>query len=387
MRYKDWQYVRRLLVVQLGGLQHMVLLGPALRALRAALPGARMTLLAAPDAGGVVAMLPWADDLLTHDAVWRVAGVNLPPNVEQEVDLIEQLDVRQFDAAVVFTGSRQSPYPAAYVCYLSGIPLRIAQSLESGGGLLTNWVRPLPDNVHHIDRNLFLLESSGLPVAGRHPELHLAPGARASAVALLQSFGLPADEPFVVLAPGASDVARRYPVLEYAEICRELVEQTGLPVLVTGTDDDATLAAMIVGRVGDLPVFPAAGRTTLPEFSALVERSALVITNASMVVSVADALRRAVLVLAVGAEPEARWRPRVAPLRILRPTSSCPVCSGVSCRHRRQESPVPATVIVEEAIKLFQFSETWEDAAPLQPPPPAAADQIRFVPREELGRG
>jgi hypothetical protein len=39
--------------------------------------------------------------------------------------MIAQLKAEHFDAAIIFTSFRQSPLPAAYLCYLADIPLRL----------------------------------------------------------------------------------------------------------------------------------------------------------------------------------------------------------------------------------------------------------------------
>lgn len=66
-----------------------------------------------------------------------------------------------FEAAIVLTAPRQSPYPVAYRCYLAGIPIRIGQSIEFGGGVLSHCISPIETDditAHH----LHLLRSIGL---------------------------------------------------------------------------------------------------------------------------------------------------------------------------------------------------------------------------------
>lgn len=60
---------------------------------------------------------------------------------EMEV-AIALLQTKGFDAAVIFISHQRSPYKAAYLCYLAGIPLRISQSCEFGGGILTHCFNP-----------------------------------------------------------------------------------------------------------------------------------------------------------------------------------------------------------------------------------------------------
>lgn len=79
-------------------------------------------------------------------------------------DLIESLRQRSFQAALIFTQPAQSCYSLAYLCYLAGISIRIGQSVEFAGGVLSTWVKPIVDPVSLIDYHLHLLKSSSLCV-------------------------------------------------------------------------------------------------------------------------------------------------------------------------------------------------------------------------------
>src|SRR4051812_41823740 len=99
----SWRDVRRILAVRLDNVGDMVMLGPALRTLREALPGAHITLMASPAGSQVAPLLPWVDDVLTLRAVWQDASGNMPLDPERERELIETIRDRAFDAVVIFT--------------------------------------------------------------------------------------------------------------------------------------------------------------------------------------------------------------------------------------------------------------------------------------------
>lgn len=124
-----WQHVRRALAIWLGSLEDVVLITPALQKLRQSLPDAAITLMTSPS-DSQAGQLPWVDDVLVYE------GTLFTSNAERELALIETLSRRAFDAAVIFTNNRESPYPLAYICYLAGIPIRLGQSQEFGGSVL-----------------------------------------------------------------------------------------------------------------------------------------------------------------------------------------------------------------------------------------------------------
>jgi ADP-heptose:LPS heptosyltransferase len=69
---------------------------------------------------------------------------------------------QSFDAAIIFTAPFQSPYTIAYLCYLAGIPVRIGQSCEFGGTVLSTCVSPPVDPVSPTQYHLHLLRSIGI---------------------------------------------------------------------------------------------------------------------------------------------------------------------------------------------------------------------------------
>jgi ADP-heptose:LPS heptosyltransferase len=159
-----WQAVQRVLVIQTGEGDDGTALLPALKVLREALPGVQMTLLHAPSQPQSDRLLLWVDAVLPHPALeLKTVGVQLSDVAIQ--DLVAMLRQSSFDAAIVFTQPHQSPYPLAYLCYLAGIPLRLGQSQEFGGGVLSHCIAPQPEVDSLAAHHLFLLETAGFAAA------------------------------------------------------------------------------------------------------------------------------------------------------------------------------------------------------------------------------
>ncbi|PPS42303.1 glycosyltransferase family 9 protein [Chroococcidiopsis sp. TS-821] len=141
----DWQKVKRLLVVVVGDLAVM----PALHKLRIAYPA--MTLLITnKDLADTIGLRT-----IFYTTNWQ--------NVTKETELIKKIYTLQFDAAIIFTDRFESPYLLAYLCYLAGIPIRVGQSKEFGGSVLSHWVKPPLEDLPKIDPHLYLLDAVGFP--------------------------------------------------------------------------------------------------------------------------------------------------------------------------------------------------------------------------------
>jgi ADP-heptose:LPS heptosyltransferase len=349
-----WDEVRRVLAVRLDNVGDVVLLGPALRALRRRLPGAAIALLASPAGSQAAPLLPWVDEVLVERVLWQDVSGALPPDPAREAALADRLRAGAFDAAVIFTSFSQSPYPPAFVAYGAGIPIRVGASKEFGGGVLTLWVRSPPDGLHQADRNLHLLETAGIEPGARDLELVPPPAARARAADLLAEAGIGEGEPFLALVPGASCPARRYDALRFRDAARRLAAAAPLPVVILGSPGETGLADTI--RAADRRIASLAGRTTVPEFAAAIERAALVITNNSAALHIADAFRRPQVVLYSGTEMMSQWRPRASPARLLRRGVSCSPCHGFTCPFRMECLDVPADEVAREALEMLHPS-------------------------------
>ncbi len=346
-----FENLTRILVVRPDNIGDVIMLSPALRALRRTYPRARITLMASRAGAAAAGLLAEVDEVFVHRALWQDARQEMPLNPAREQEFIDELRRRDFDAAFLFTSFSQSPFPPAYVCYLAGIPLRIAQSREFGGGLLTHWVRPLPDSTHQVDRNLHLLKEVGIPVGGSGAaalRVLVSQDVQAGVDNLLRERGVRGG--FVAIAPGATCSARRYPLARYIDVAARLQETGHRVVVVGGSGDQAAGDALVAAVPG---VVSLCGRTTLADLAALLRRARLLIANDSGPMHIGDAVACPMVILYSGTELEEQWRPRGAPARLLRRPTACSPCYRFECPYDRECLAIAPADVVGEVMGLL----------------------------------
>ncbi|MEZ4599691.1 MAG: glycosyltransferase family 9 protein [Syntrophotaleaceae bacterium] len=363
-----WNKVRRLLVIRMDNIGDMVMLGPALQAIRENLPGAEISMLASPSGSQVMPLLPSVAETIEWRASWQ--DISKDPTVDpgREWSLVEKLRGRRFDAAIIFTSFTQSPYPPAYVTYLAGIPIRLGHSREFGGSLLSDWFKPPADTCHQVERNLFLLEQAGFRVSSREMKLKVSAADQAVVDALLSRSGVPFDEPYILLVPGASCASRRYDPHRFVSVIRSLSKKTRLPIVIAGSSKESSLLIPILqtpakrhpGRVVSL-----LGQTSVPQFAAMVKRAALVVANNSSALHMADALRRPMVILYSGTELISQWRPRFTPAQLLRRETNCSPCYNFTCPFGTECLDIPASEVVDACLNLL--AKTDLDRLPTGP--------------------
>lgn len=352
----NWPALRRILVVRPDNLGDVLLTGPALAALRAAAPHARIELLASPGGAAAATLMPEIDDTVVARVSWQQIDGPTGEDRDPDGDLVAELAGRAYDAAVLLTSFSQSPWPAAEVCRRAGIPIRAGLSKEFGGTALTHWVPAPDDGLHQVDRALHLLGRLGIPAAARTLHAAVTAAGRGQARAALAGLGLPSG-PHAVLLPGASCPSRRY--LGFREVAAGLGSR--LPVVVSGPAAEEELVRSIADG---LPrVFPLAGALDVPGLAGLLAGAAVAVTNNSGGMHLADAVGTPVTVLFAGTEDVDQYRPRSVPAAVLGRPVSCSPCRQFRCPFALECLDVPPAEVVAAALDLADTSSGVETSA------------------------
>src|SRR5437588_1612312 len=184
---KRWSQVKRILAIRLDNLGDVLVTTPALHAIKTSLPGAALTLLASPVGAQVAHLNPDLDEVIVYQAPWMDPWHKLPQDSQREQQMIATIRERHFDGAIIFTSFRQSALPAAYLCYLADIPLRVAASIDGPGSLLTTRHKHPERMMHEVERGLDLVGAIGLGTGDLDLVLAVPDGARADVAAFLSA--------------------------------------------------------------------------------------------------------------------------------------------------------------------------------------------------------
>ena len=341
----------RILLVRPDNVGDVVLLAPAIRAIRESHRHAVITLLASPAGATAVPLLPWIDEVLVEQVVWQDASASPVFDPEREFEFIERLRGGRWDAMVVFTSFSQTAFGAAYAAYLAGIPIRAGHARDFGGALLATPCHRRIREIHQAERALDLVEGLGIDVADRSAAIAVPPDARQAARRLLGAIGIRPDGGYILVVPGASCSARRYPPERYAAAARTLGSRTGLPVVVAGTRVEAD--RMGVAFTGIPGVASVMGQTSIPELAALVAAADLVLCGNSSALHLADALRRPVVTVYSGTELESQWRPRQAASVVLRRETPCSPCYRFECPFEMQCVDIEPSEVADAGLRLL----------------------------------
>jgi lipopolysaccharide heptosyltransferase II len=349
-----WDEAGRVLAVRLDAMGDVLMTGPALRTLAESRPGRRVTLLTSPAGAATAALLPGLDGTIVYDAPWMKATAPRP-DASPDLAFIERLRGERFDAAVIFTVYSQSPLPAALMCFLADIPLRLAQCRENPYQLLTDWVKetePERGTRHEVRRQLDLVATVGCHSADERMRVAIPEEAAAHVRQTLRFLELDDGGPWAVVHPGASAPSRRYPPALFARACRALAQEHGVRLVFAGDAAELPLVEE-VRKAMDAPSETLAGELSLGELAALLARAPLLIANNTGPVHVASAVGCPVVDLYALTNPQ--HTPWMVPHRVLNRDVPCRWCYKSVCPQGHHEClrGVPPEAVVDAALELL----------------------------------
>lgn len=275
----NWEQADHVLCVRLDSLGDVLMCTPAMRAVRQSRPGRRITLLSSNSGVAAVPFIPEIDAAIAYAAPWMKSSTTHDPACD--LALVQTLRARDFDAAVIFTSYSQSALPAALLCYLAGIPLRLAHCHENPYRMLSNWIPdPEPqDRIRHeVRRQLDLVAQVGYRAASERLSFAVRDPDLAWLRCSLERAGIDWQRPWIMLHPGASAASRRYPARHWSHLVRLLSETPAYPIVFTGAADEVPLIDQI-RRASGAAAYSLAGRLDLGQLGAAIALAAVVISN------------------------------------------------------------------------------------------------------------
>jgi lipopolysaccharide heptosyltransferase II len=358
-----WQAASNLLAIRLDNLGDVLMTTPALGAL-ARDPSRRVTLLASRSGAAVAGHVPAIADVITYDCPW-VAGRARSGQGDRR--FLSKLARQRFDAAVVFTTSTQSALPAALLCRMAGIPLRLAHSRENPYALLTDWVRETdvvaPDMRHEVARQLDLVGRAGFTAADDRLVFEPRAEDRVQAHQKLGAAGGRVDRPWVLVHPGSSAASRRYPAERFGEAAQRIAAASGAQIVFTGGPDEAEACAEAQRAMGGAASVSLAGMLELGELAALIEAAQVVVCNNSGPAHLAAAAGTPTVVLYALTNPQhTPWR---VPAKVLNHEVPCRDCLKSVCLqgHHACLLGVSPVQVAEAALELWHGAAMRRDAA------------------------
>ena len=330
--------MKNILIIKLRYIGDVLLATPTLRAIKAARPDVRVTMMVNRGTEDVLSGNQDLDEIVVLDkgslvAQWR---------------LIAGLRRRRFDTVIDLTDGDRS----AFLSWISGAPVRIGFNDDHRwrGRCYTQVLQSVPGVQHRIDRDLDALKPLNIQAGSKAPLLRLTSEEMNSADQLLDQLGVQRSQPIVVLQPGARYWFKAWPPERFAELADQLTTQYGCQVLIGGSNQDIDLAQQIRQKAKSQPLVMA-GRTTIKQFAAIAKKSALFVGSDSGAMHIASAVGTPVVAL-FGPSSLREWGPCGGPVEVLYKGLDCRICYNTTCT--RGEESCMKLIAVHEVVAAAQ---------------------------------
>jgi len=294
-----------------------------------------------------------------RDIVERVPGIDRVFTLEDSaLALGRRIGRERVDAAVVTWATLLT----AEIPFLARIPVRVGQARRlysrlfservvvrsERGDRTTHWTQILLDYARAI----------GCDTADARPTFVPTAADERAAAALLSVHDIAGG--FGLLHPtrGLSAQRSRWPIGGFVELARVLEGREALPLLVTGSRDDAAIAHAIADGCGRGTV-SIAGATSLGVFGALAQRAAFVVAMDSGPMHIAAAVGAPTVgIFALQSDEPDRWAPLGARTAVVRPTYPCPPA------HRKETCPDFACVRELDVERILAAVDAVRQGSP-----------------------
>lgn len=299
--------IKNILVITLSNLGDVVLTTPVLAVLRDAFKEADISILVGNRPPGLFEGHSWIRRVYVYDKSASLA---------EKWKLMKNLRAGHFDLAVDL---RRTLIP-----YIIGTH-RVLPSL---------YALRRRNKQHVVDEHLSVLDPLHIPHRTTPAPSFFSNGFSENVEAYAKEKGLDIQKPFIVIAPGARSHIKRWPAERFGLLAEHLHQAYDWPVVLMGDENEKPIAEQ-VRRGREHFVMDLSGETSIRCAAALIGRSALVVTNDSAALHLADQQDRPVVAI-FGPTDEGRYGPRGKRSRILRKHLFCAPCRKAQCVYRHE---------------------------------------------------
>jgi lipopolysaccharide heptosyltransferase II len=275
---------KRILVIRMDLIGDLALSLTVVRPLKRAYPDAEIDLLATPSSAPIATADPDLAEIITYNPnIWRRPQALLQRKNWQEAQALRRrLQAHRYDLAISVFG----PW-AAILAVLSGAQRRLGFGKESYPGFMTDnvpgrhWDKH--DHKHEVDYCLELAQAAGATVEpdDRVPQLFVDPLVSGQVEQLLQQEGWRAEKPLIACHVSSNNgQSKRWPIPYWATLMDRLIRDDAANVVFTGAPGDLPLIEQITQRMHE-PSIIMAGKTSLPQLAALMQKADLLISGDS----------------------------------------------------------------------------------------------------------
>jgi lipopolysaccharide heptosyltransferase II len=351
--------IKSILVFAYHGLGNFIMYTPALRLLRESFPTARIDLQVGNNTG--------CEEVLADAGLFDNI-YNLPFDRGTRAWVSRAYEIRQTGYDVTVNEFHSHSWRLAMLVAFARAPWRVGHVTSPGWSrrfsrfsFVFNIPVTMSEDEHEVDRYLDLIRALGAPRVSHldaRPFIHLGDKDRDFAREFFNAPALSAAGTIIGIQPGTSETMRwkQWPVERYRELIKRVLDDCpGAHVVLFGSANERSMIEELVKGLGPRSTV-AAGKTTVKQVAALIEKCDMLVCNDSGLMHVAVAVGTPVVAI-YGPTDLARTAPRGEGHIVIRhelPCSPCFRLEGDEQIHRCTHHDCLMTIAPEEVIHAVE---------------------------------
>ena len=309
--------MQNILVCQTGGwVGDMVLLTPALRALKHAYPESKLALLLRPLVTDLMETHPYVDTCIVDT---RTGG-----RLRSLTRLVRRIRADAYDVAVVL---HPTSFRNALIPFLARVPIRVGTNIGGRGALLTTSVKDDTD-VHEVHRYLRVLRLLDIEAASDVLEFWHTDTDRKKIRDRLDAAGISSTDRLIAINLGTTWRTKQWNIANFVEVIEQITRRKpDTSVVLTGSSAEGEFVAALPTS---LSVINFVGETSILELGALLERCEVCLTCDSGPMHIAAAVGTPTVALFGPTDP-VRHKPYSTGHTIIEKSVGCRPCYKRTC--------------------------------------------------------
>jgi len=327
----DKTAIKKILIVELGGIGDIILSGSALRALRQTFPDAKISLLVTGRSYDFVKKLPYIDQVfkfyVTYGGKQPLAGIF------HNFKTLFYLRSLNFDVAVNMRSliSKNSVKKIKLLFDIVNPGMSVGRDTEGMGGFFDKKIKEsIIGKKHEIDYICDLLTLLGVEVKDKNVELRVEQKSEKEVKKILEQHNISENDLLIGIHPGGRP-SRRWPKEKFVELINKLSKELSCRVVLTAGRSETALSEAIKSK-SEVDIINLGAQINLDELIALIKRCDCYVSNDTGPMHIAAVLK-APLVAIFGAGDVTHYDPRFISNKaiVLKGDAECYPCNRVEC--------------------------------------------------------
>ena len=326
-----------ILLVNITRLGDMLQATPTIAGMKQENPNCKITVVVEKQFAEVCRILPNIDEVVGVDLSICVRGLargqeGLVDAYEYLSEIVKDLKAKNFDYCLNMSSSAYT----ALLLRLVGVPRRGGWSSDDEGHRVieSEWAQLFASSIFHQNRqynslNLVDVFRCSADV-DQHPNsllITIEPEAKEYCEKMLAEAGFTNTGPLICVQAGASQEKRQWAPAHFVKMIKILTEQHNARVVLTGTKKELSIIDPVKQGCNSPNVFVAAGKTNIPQLSALLNLSDVLVTGDTGPMHMSVAAGTPVVAMFLASAFGCETGPYSAGNIVLQPVIACGPCN------------------------------------------------------------